>query len=222
MSSARTTSDRGPKWPPDRVSSPCCREGTRAGAARLRPTEIGPSLGHHQATNPKTWRVAAQIALAPRTKKAPLCRAFPEWRDRDSNPGHHDFQSCALPAELSRQDREEYRAERRSGVSVRQQGFTGRTAASRGRPPRKLVRAPPAGSGPSLALRRLVHQPVAAGLTPSTGWAAWTAAAGGRSRWRGCRSRGSGASRSAGAGRSCRPSDPRGPRPGQRRRDRRP
>jgi len=24
------------------------------------------------------------------------------WRDRDSNPGHHDFQSCALPAELSR------------------------------------------------------------------------------------------------------------------------
>jgi hypothetical protein len=24
------------------------------------------------------------------------------WRDRDSNPGHHDFQSCALPTELSR------------------------------------------------------------------------------------------------------------------------
>ena len=25
-----------------------------------------------------------------------------KWRDRDSNPGHHDFQSCALPTELSR------------------------------------------------------------------------------------------------------------------------
>src|SRR5947209_9136353 len=24
------------------------------------------------------------------------------WRDPDSNRGHHDFQSCALPAELSR------------------------------------------------------------------------------------------------------------------------
>src|ERR1700704_5273629 len=26
----------------------------------------------------------------------------PGWRDPDSNRGHHDFQSCALPAELSR------------------------------------------------------------------------------------------------------------------------
>ena len=26
-----------------------------------------------------------------------------EWRDPDSNRGHHDFQSCALPTELSRQ-----------------------------------------------------------------------------------------------------------------------
>jgi hypothetical protein len=25
------------------------------------------------------------------------------WRDPDSNRGHHDFQSCALPTELSRQ-----------------------------------------------------------------------------------------------------------------------
>src|SRR5205807_9103055 len=25
-----------------------------------------------------------------------------EWRDPDSNRGHHDFQSCALPTELSR------------------------------------------------------------------------------------------------------------------------
>ncbi len=27
---------------------------------------------------------------------------FKEWRDPDSNRGHHDFQSCALPTELSR------------------------------------------------------------------------------------------------------------------------
>ncbi len=27
------------------------------------------------------------------------------WRDPDSNRGHHDFQSCALPTELSRRAR---------------------------------------------------------------------------------------------------------------------
>ena len=26
-----------------------------------------------------------------------------EWRGRESNPRHHDFQSCALPTELPRQ-----------------------------------------------------------------------------------------------------------------------
>src|SRR5581483_5627784 len=31
------------------------------------------------------------------------------WRDPDSNRGHHDFQSCALPAELSRRGRRCYR-----------------------------------------------------------------------------------------------------------------
>ena len=31
-----------------------------------------------------------------------LCRASVGWRDPDSNRGHHDFQSCALPTELSR------------------------------------------------------------------------------------------------------------------------
>jgi hypothetical protein len=29
-------------------------------------------------------------------------QALCEWRDPDSNRGHHDFQSCALPTELSR------------------------------------------------------------------------------------------------------------------------
>ena len=31
---------------------------------------------------------------ARRTKKALLCRAFWEWRDPDSNRGHHDFQKA--------------------------------------------------------------------------------------------------------------------------------
>ena len=39
--------------------------------------------------------MAAVIYLQIATKR--------EWRDPDSNRGHHDFQSCALPTELSRQ-----------------------------------------------------------------------------------------------------------------------
>ena len=38
--------------------------------------------------------IAAAIYLQIATKR--------EWRDPDSNRGHHDFQSCALPTELSR------------------------------------------------------------------------------------------------------------------------
>src|SRR5204863_8130062 len=34
--------------------------------------------------------------------KSPLSRQNVEWRDSESNRGHHDFQSCALPTELSR------------------------------------------------------------------------------------------------------------------------
>ena len=35
----------------------------------------------------------------------PTWRGIWRWRDPDSNRGHHDFQSCALPTELSRQGR---------------------------------------------------------------------------------------------------------------------
>ena len=35
------------------------------------------------------------------TQKAPVSRDL-RWRDPDLNRGHHDFQSCALPTELSR------------------------------------------------------------------------------------------------------------------------
>jgi hypothetical protein len=35
-------------------------------------------------------------------RRPPERRGLAKWRDPDSNRGHHDFQSCALPAELSR------------------------------------------------------------------------------------------------------------------------
>ena len=43
---------------------------------------------------------ALTLVLATRT------RARGRWRDPDSNRGHHDFQSCALPTELSRRGRQ--------------------------------------------------------------------------------------------------------------------
>ncbi len=41
----------------------------------------------------------------PERTKATQRRASHRWRDPDSNRGHHDFQSCALPTELSRRGR---------------------------------------------------------------------------------------------------------------------
>jgi ubiquinone/menaquinone biosynthesis C-methylase UbiE len=38
-----------------------------------------------------------------RKQENPDVIRVPTWRDPDSNRGHHDFQSCALPTELSRQ-----------------------------------------------------------------------------------------------------------------------
>src|SRR5690349_22651064 len=42
-------------------------------------------------------------------------QAFREWRDPDLNRGHHDFQSCALPTELSRRGRERVASRTGSG-----------------------------------------------------------------------------------------------------------
>jgi hypothetical protein len=39
----------------------------------------------------------------PPSETPPTCRHRQKWRDADSNWGHQDFQSCALPTELSRQ-----------------------------------------------------------------------------------------------------------------------
>jgi hypothetical protein len=50
-------------------------------------------------------RSGAQVQLSGRrnqAKKPPLCSSFTKWRGWESNPRHHDFQSCALPTELPR------------------------------------------------------------------------------------------------------------------------
>ena len=42
-------------------------------------------------------------------RRSRTAATFPTWRDPDSNRGHHDFQSCALPTELSRRGAGGYR-----------------------------------------------------------------------------------------------------------------
>jgi len=49
------------------------------------------------ARRPRTMKLRGR-----KEKNPAICRALRKWRDPDSNRGHHDFQSCALPAELSR------------------------------------------------------------------------------------------------------------------------
>jgi hypothetical protein len=50
----------------------------------------------------RPWRVAAHLGRVASARNLPICRSLQRWRDPDSNRGHHDFQSCALPTELSR------------------------------------------------------------------------------------------------------------------------
>jgi hypothetical protein len=46
-----------------------------------------------------SWRVATQPWSTSRPRKAVICRPFMEWRDPDSNRGHHDFQAPAQGGE---------------------------------------------------------------------------------------------------------------------------
>jgi integrase len=53
-----------------------------------------PTLGHESGHE---HRLRAKRAAQPRRSDAAkpmICRTIPEWRDPDSNRGHHDFQSC--------------------------------------------------------------------------------------------------------------------------------
>jgi hypothetical protein len=53
------------------------------------PQPIGPDLGLAPNSTPQL----EPPKRLPTMKKALLCRAFREWRDPDSNRGHHDFQT---------------------------------------------------------------------------------------------------------------------------------
>jgi hypothetical protein len=61
-------------------------------------------LRSHQTYRTKEPCLTGYLAVQHRKKGGGLQEVL-EWRDRDLNPGHHDFQSCALPAELSRPGR---------------------------------------------------------------------------------------------------------------------
>jgi hypothetical protein len=59
-----------------------------------------PHSGCRQTVVKKLWPVA-RASLVSRG-----LQDFMKWRDPESNRGHHDFQSCALPTELSRRRRQ--------------------------------------------------------------------------------------------------------------------
>jgi hypothetical protein len=78
--------------------------------ARKRPRSRRPSRVRRFQLIPRTARQPrvvreVRVDVAPPTRESRNHAGFRalEWRDPDSNRGHHDFQSCALPTELSRQ-----------------------------------------------------------------------------------------------------------------------
>jgi hypothetical protein len=62
--------------------------------------------GRFQATTPATrppWAGRKRRERRrPATRNQTTCRRIPEWRDPDSNRGHHDFQSCASVSRTGR------------------------------------------------------------------------------------------------------------------------
>jgi hypothetical protein len=61
-------------------------------------------LGARPSSGPARAPLYGALSLTGKQEIKHPC-GVPEWRDPDSNRGHHDFQSCALPAELSRRGR---------------------------------------------------------------------------------------------------------------------
>src|SRR4051794_29349373 len=86
----------------------------RAGRHARALARLRSSMGDDWETGPKSERERATSSVCSGTEKALISRAFVEWRDPDSNRGHHDFQSCALPTELSRRRRVSLAAELRA------------------------------------------------------------------------------------------------------------
>ena len=63
----------------------------------------GFALGYSQACqSPNKAQSAFLCRQLHGAENPPTCRAESEWRGWESNPRHHDFQSCALPTELPR------------------------------------------------------------------------------------------------------------------------
>src|SRR4051812_23836860 len=73
------------------------REQLHGGPHRVPDDAEWATKGH----GPQSWRKVARRPRSQNEKNLAICRALRKWRDPDSNRGHHDFQSCALPAELS-------------------------------------------------------------------------------------------------------------------------
>jgi hypothetical protein len=63
-------------------------------AAKERRASSGSAWRSLCAANAATYAVP-RSSRAQRSRKQPTCRHFPQWRDPDSNRGHHDFQAAA-------------------------------------------------------------------------------------------------------------------------------
>ena len=76
-----------------------------AGPGRCRPRRASCGAFRHSFRH---WRPVRRRSVPRpsqrRQRKTPCEQGVRRWRDLDSNRGHHDFQSCALPTELSRRD----------------------------------------------------------------------------------------------------------------------
>ena len=98
-----------------RATAAACRARARAPVRRSRPAARAVSTGtprrrsRHRLGdgigNGLDRRAQPAVEHHVRNEKRPCLQDFCEWRDPDSNRGHHDFQSCALPTELSRRAR---------------------------------------------------------------------------------------------------------------------
>jgi hypothetical protein len=73
-------------------------------------------LGHEKATNLETGALTLSLGRSTRSEKGPLCSAFREWRDPDSNRGHHDFQDSTRKS-LTRRNPCSGAGSRRAGLT---------------------------------------------------------------------------------------------------------
>ena len=94
-SACRTSSNQSGREKP-------CKQAPRSADTAREPQSSCPNSGTNSLfvahSSPNRRLIPAQLPA----EKWGVCRVLLPWRDPDSNWGHHDFQSCALPTELSR------------------------------------------------------------------------------------------------------------------------